>query len=71
MFEKMSSEFNQLKKLHATEVNPEGLRKLRAKNASLEDRAGQLEMEKDEWRKVSGEQAEKIRLLEGQLSGAQ
>lgn len=72
MFQKMSGEFHELKKAHAEcyEVNPEGLRKLRAENASLEERVGNHELEKNEWRKVSGEQAEKIRSLEGQLSDA-
>ena len=72
MFQQMSGEFQKLKDEHkeCAEVNPEGLRKLRAENASLEERVGNLELEKNEWRKVSGEQAEKIRLLEGQLSDA-
>ena len=73
MFQQMSGEFQKLKDEHkeCAEVNPEGLRKLRAENASLEGRVGDLELEKNEWRKVSGEQAEKIRLLEGQLAEAQ
>lgn len=72
IFQQMSGEFQKLKDEHkeCAEVNPEGLRKLRAENASLEERVGNLEMEKNEWRKVSGEQAEKIRSLEGQLSDA-
>lgn len=72
MFQKMSGEFQQLKDVHAecAKVNPEGMQKLRAENASLEDRVSQLEVEKEEWRKVSGEHAERIKLLEGHLSDA-
>ena len=72
MFQQMSDEFQKLKDAHkeCVEVNPEGLRKLRAENVSLEGRVSELEIEKEEWRRVSGEQVEKIKLLEGQLSDA-
>jgi chromosome segregation ATPase len=43
------------------------VKKLRLEHESLEDRVSQLETEKEEWRKVSGDQAEKIKLLEAQL----
>ena len=43
---------------------------MRSENASLEDRVCQLETEKEEWRKVSGDQVERIKLLEAQLSEA-
>ena len=57
MFQKMSDEFQQLKDVHAecAKVNPEGIQKLRAENASLEDRVCQLGTEKEEWMKVSGD----------------
>jgi hypothetical protein len=72
VFQQMAGEFGELKRVHAecSEVNPEGMRKLRAENVSLEGRVSELEREKEEWRKVSGDQVEKIKLLEGQLSDA-
>ena len=70
--DEMAGELKELKDKHAecATVNPEGIQKLRAENASLEDRVSQLVVEKEEWRKVSAEQAEKIKLLEGNLSDA-
>ena len=71
-FDELAEELKELKDRHAecATVNPEGIQKLRAENASLEDRVSQLVVEKEEWRKVSAEQAEKIKLLEGNLSDA-
>lgn len=71
-FRAIAKEFKELKDKHAecAKVNPEGMQKLRSENASLEDRVSQLETEKEEWRKVSGSQVEKIKLLETQLAEA-
>ena len=68
-FGEMAEELKKVKDEHAecVKVNPEGIQKLRSENASLEDRVSQLEMEKEECRKVSGDQADKIKLLEARL----
>lgn len=68
-FGEMAEELKKVKDEHAecANVDLEGMKKLRLEHASLEDRVSQLETEKEEWRKVSGDQAEKIKLLEAQL----
>ena len=73
----MKGDFEKLKAEHAkcASADPEELKKLKAEHAGcssreqgLSGRIADLEKEKEEWRKVSGGQAERIKLLEADLA---
>ncbi|PWA65952.1 transposase (putative), gypsy type [Artemisia annua] len=75
-FDGMAADLKKARDEHAecSNKDPEEFKKLRLEHAgcserelSLTGRVSDLEKEKDEWRKVSAEQAEKIKALEAEL----